>query len=896
MNEKEGFDGQELESRELHRAIKKKNIIAAKKPRDGFGERRITESETRLCAETFEKIREEMSRVLVGQHMIVTALMRGLLSNGHILVEGVPGIAKTLSIRALGQVTGCDTKRIQFTVDLLPTDIVGLTTYTPGKGFEITKGPIFANFVIADEINRAPPKCVLGDTPVISESGEVCNIRELIKEYNGKKTYRERNEYWIVPKKPLKLLAFDLRDFKIKPEEVKYLYKQRTREPYCEVNLKSGRKIKTSRIHPFFTLRNGRVGTVNASELKQGECVLVPRRLMVKGDNRLDYDKESIARSINVRDEIERRKMLYAKIRYLMANKKGFCEIKGILKINNKIDENLVKTFMKTRPGYVDLETNEIFFAESKQFGQVSCVKKLKHVTKELAQFMAVLIAEGNVNKRYFYVTMKDEKLLKLFINLAKSLFGIEAKLLFDRKRNIHRVAFSSLALVELLKALGYDALKNSERKYIPRFIETASDEFVREFLRVYYDCDGCVSRDCVKITTKSRKLANSLSYLLLRMGFVTKINRELSRTKIGNYSYKRRFYNLRLYGGELNDFYKTIGFYKEESNKKLFELIRNVKKEKVDLIPGLHDIIKSIRKDNKISHRQFFDLTGMHAHNLENPKSSLMHSRYRLMRIAEKLDEKNFLHKLVNGDFYCDFVKQKREVKVTKDYWLYDFSMKNNHSFVAGFGGIISHNTQSALLEAMQEKQVTIGKESFALPNPFFVMATENPLEVSGVYILPEAQVDRFLFKIIMGYPKPDEEQTVLKQNMTLRKFEEFELKAVTTPQRLVEMQEITKNIYVSTEVERYIISIVDMSRNKAFEYAKYIEWGGSPRASIGLYIAAKAQALLNGRNFVIPDDVKQVAKDVLRHRIMLTYAAQAEGIDSDFVIDKILQRVPVP
>lgn len=156
---------------------------------------------------------------------------------------------------------------------------------------------------------------------------------------------------------------------------------------------------------------------------------------------------------------------------------------------------------------------------------------------------------------------------------------------------------------------------------------------------------------------------------------------------------------------------------------------------------------------------------------------------------------------------------------------------------------------SQSALLEAMQERQVTIGTNTYPLPNPFFVMASQNPIESAGVYPLPEAQIDRFLFKILIGYPKLTEERYVLKQNITLRKFDDFNLQSVITPQRILEMQNLTKQIYLSEEIEKYIINIVDATRNSKkykIDLGKYIEWGVSPRAGIGMFIAAKAEALL--------------------------------------------------
>ncbi|MBU2637613.1 MAG: MoxR family ATPase [Nanoarchaeota archaeon] len=206
---------------------------------------------------------------------------------------------------------------------------------------------------------------------------------------------------------------------------------------------------------------------------------------------------------------------------------------------------------------------------------------------------------------------------------------------------------------------------------------------------------------------------------------------------------------------------------------------------------------------------------------------------------------------------------------------------------------------TQSALLEAMQERQVTIAKETFPLPNPFFVMATQNPLEQEGVYRLPEAQVDRFLFKLLMPYPEQDEEQLILKRNLTLNKFEDFELKTILTPEKIIQMQEFAKTIYLDPEIEKYIVRIVDATRKPAkykVEHARFIELGCSPRAGICMYIGAKTQALIEGKSFVTPQHVKDVAYDVMRHRLILTYEAEAEKVTADMIIKEILSRVPVP
>ena len=205
----------------------------------------------------------------------------------------------------------------------------------------------------------------------------------------------------------------------------------------------------------------------------------------------------------------------------------------------------------------------------------------------------------------------------------------------------------------------------------------------------------------------------------------------------------------------------------------------------------------------------------------------------------------------------------------------------------------------QSALLEAMQERQATIGKETFEITPPFFVLATQNPVEHAGTYPLPEAQVDRFLFKMLMKYPTMEEEQKILTTNIQIKKFNEFDLNKIISPADIIKMQQDVQKVYLDPKLERYIVALVDCTRHPdkyKLKQGKYIDFGSSPRASIGLYIASKAEAFMNAKGFVTPHDIKKVAKDVLRHRIILNYEGQAEGISTDQIIDEVLAKVPVP
>ena len=203
----------------------------------------------------------------------------------------------------------------------------------------------------------------------------------------------------------------------------------------------------------------------------------------------------------------------------------------------------------------------------------------------------------------------------------------------------------------------------------------------------------------------------------------------------------------------------------------------------------------------------------------------------------------------------------------------------------------------QSALLESMQERQVTIGDETFPLPTPFLVMATQNPLEQEGTYPLPEAQVDRFMLKVLITYPEPADERKVLDMALddTSRP-----INAVLTPDDIFAMQDVVKLIYMDDQIKEYILGIVQATRDPSqygmTDLKPLIEFGASPRASIFLGKAARAVAFLNGRGYVAPQDVKDIAHDVLRHRVILTFEAEAEETTTDDVVKRILNNVPVP
>lgn len=229
-------------------------------------------------------------------------------------------------------------------------------------------------------------------------------------------------------------------------------------------------------------------------------------------------------------------------------------------------------------------------------------------------------------------------------------------------------------------------------------------------------------------------------------------------------------------------------------------------------------------------------------------------------------------------------------------------------HSFSAEKGPVFANllladeinrapaKVQSALLESMQEKQVTLGKETFPLPHPFLVLATQNPIEQEGTYALPEAQVDRFMFKLKVGYPSMDEEHQVMRR--MARVAPKISVDPVIHLNEILDMRALLDKVYIDEKVERYILRVVDATRDPesyGLDIGRYMRFGASPRATIYLSLAARGYALLNQREFTVPQDIKDLAGDILRHRIALSYRAEAEGLGSDDLINQILENVPI-
>ena len=833
----------------------------------------------------------EIDKVMVGQQDVMEQAMAALLCNGHVFVEGYPGLAKTTFVKTLSNIMDLTFSRIQGTPDLLPSDITGTYVIDDSKGkreLKFQPGPIFANVVLVDEVNRATPKCLSGDTSVALGDGRILTMENIFKQYNGKAHIPVgRDEEFIVPKENFLVPSFNPKNCKIELKPVKYLYKQKTDAPLYEVELKSGRKIKTSPVHPFFSFNDTKISTVKADSLKIGMNVLVPRYLPYsKGSNKIRYSKENFEESDKVKVEIERRRKLFNKV-VKLKSKYTLTQIIKFLNVDN-YDKNLIISLFRRKPTYLNFKIQkDSFFINAKQFGQVKHLKFPRVVTIELAHFFGLLISEGYHNGRELSIDMKDHKLIDYFQKLLLKLFSYN-KNIYQSKNGKKIIVINSKTLNKILTVMGYNIEALSGTKIIPEFILKANNNVIKEFLRMYYEGDGCVKDESINVTSKSLDVINKISYMLLRFGIVSRIKKE-SRKVNGNLEH---YYVLAIYGSFVNEFANKIGFFGKTKSDNLIKLTNRITNKFNDGLPGMHSLLRKIRKEFHITHSNFYNITGMHAHNLENPKNRAKHSRAILIDIFSKLNAKGYdLEKydlsFLYGDFYVDFVQNIDIIQPKEDYYLYDFTIENNHSFVAGTGGIIAHNTHSAILEAMQEKQVTVGSSTYKLEEPFFVLATGNPIEQEGVFKLSEAQIDRFLFKINIGYPKLDDELKIVDRFTELT-FEDIKVRKIFNAAEIINLQKLVRQVPIANDIKKYAVELVTSTRNKK----DLIEYGASPRASISLIMAGKARALMNGRKYVSKEDIQTMAYPVLRHRIILSFEAERQNMSEDDVIKSLLKK----
>ncbi|MBL7148217.1 MAG: AAA family ATPase [Nanoarchaeota archaeon] len=955
------------------------------KKRGNVGDKKILEK-VREYHNLFQRIKRECSKVVVGQEEVIDGVLRTIVCNGHVLVEGIPGIAKTLIVKTVAKVCGCKYSRVQFTADLLPTDITGLTTYDQTKKeFTVIKGPVFANFIIADEINRAPAKVqsalleamqekqvtigkttyglplpffVMATQNPIESSGSLTLDQEVL--INGKliKGYDLKNYCNRYGRLKDKKSYGDF--YEIKNAWTYTLDKNKFKKQSCmpyfvdydnyvyNIKTRTGRTIKVTRNHPFFVNKNGNFKWINAEDLNKKDFLVSPSKIPEDNISLVFPEHNDVLRYLSKKYKIVYYDYIislkdktnnftnfsdlsykdFDNLRiYLGYSKRNLCDV--LFKGDKRKYYSLIRYLRKGTKNHFIKNSLILFFKKcefdlSERFDCIESyrITKLKPfvIDEDIMFWVAFLLSDGSLSKTYHAAYQKNyPKMLDKFIKISKDKIGCGVGDITEEK-GCRRVVIRSKPLVDYIRKRFMVKGRN-----IPYEFVGLSRNLRISFLKTFITLEGCVDSNTLSFVQKSKESVNVISYLLLKEGFVHHITlrnngiHELRirdqydicsyLNKIGWLDNKKILFNRKGINGKkgisvnpdeflelvsligLNSFH-TYKDRKEFLSRKWYCAYKSLKQGNNNISVELFDyMLKDLR--NEISYRSFVDiehigyfdtpklavLGGISLSNVKNNINCSNHSVWKLYKKSKSwyknqiIDyvKKEFVKRLVKADSilskYENMVSEEiffdEVVSINKKYYkgkVFGLSVPKYHNYIGGFGGCgINHNT----------------------------------------YNLPEAQIDRFLFKLNMVYPKLEEEHEILIKNITLQRFENYNLKEILNPNKILEIQKFVKDIYLNEDIKKYILKIVDATRNPdnyKIKSGKYIEWGSSPRASIGLFIGGKAEALLRGKNFVTPHHVKSVAHDVLRHRLLLNYEGQAENINRDDIITEILNKIPTP
>lgn len=945
----------------------------------------VSEAELKKFHEDINNIKKELSKVVVGQEKVIDGLLRAMISNGHVLLEGVPGIAKTLIMRSLAYVTSCKTKRIQFTADLLPSDIIGLTSYERTKGFYIIKGPVFTNFLLADEINRAPAKVqsalleamqekqvtigretfkidepffVLATQNPIETMGSLTLDQEVLingKLMNGYALEKHVQKYGVLKNKnkngsfyKLKngwtytLAGNRFRKFECMPYFIEY------NDYTYEIKTKKGRTIKVTKNHPFLVNKNGDFKWINAENLKLNDFLVSPKKipeedncLIFKNHDEIINELRKDYKIASYEDILLLRKKTngfkdFGKLSYEEFDKLRIYLGYSKKKLNNAAfdaDKNryyaLVKFLRKGTKNKFIINKLILFFKkcefdllEKHDAIESYRITKIKpfSIDEDIVFWLAFLFSDGSVNRNYLAAYQKNYPMaLDRFISIAKNKIGCGISDISE-DNGCRRVVIRSKPLVDYIKKRFLINDNGIPYEYI-----NLPADLRKEFLKTFVSLEGCVSLDTIACIQKNKQSVNVLSYLLLKEGFVHTIQlrenniyalRIRDKYDVNNYLNKIGWIDNRKilfnrYGingkrrisvnpKDFLEISKLLGlnsFHAYKERKKFLErnwycAYKSMQQGNNNISIELFDnMVSDIR--NEIDYRAFADvdylsyfnihhlavLGGISLSNIKRNVGCSNHSVWKLYTSGKSLYKDRIINyvkneytkkllkanKILNKyeNMVSDEIFFDEVVSINKSKYegtVFGLSVPKYHNYLGGFGACgINHNT----------------------------------------YALPEAQIDRFLFKLYITYPSKKEERGVLEKNISLRDFSDYKLRPVVSPLDIIKMQEIAKKIFISDAVQEYIVRIVDATRYPEkynLKNAKYIRFGSSPRASIGLYIVSKANALMKGKDYVTPQDVKEIAHDVLRHRILLNYEGQAEDINRDHIIDEILAKVPIP
>ncbi len=934
----------------------------------------------------FKIVFSEMNKVIVGQNDVVEQVVAALLCNGHVYVEGYPGLAKTMLVKTLANIMDLRFSRIQGTPDLLPGDITGTYVIDESKGkkeFKFQPGPIFANVILVDEVNRATPKThsaileamqekqvTVGNStykleepffvlatgnPIEQEgsltldqnvfiNGELKNGYELLD-------YAENNSIPVVEERNFKIYKLDnsyTYSINAKGELEKsecYLYTLPYNDEVVSVKTRIGREIKVTKNHPFLVNDRGEIKWKKAEELVEGDYLVSSSAIE---DENLQCEAMSHAAVLN---EIAKNYTVvyyedFLKLKEISANFSNFNHFNGedfdTLRIISKlgIKELAKEVGLNNRNEYWQLirflrrptENKLIYTQLSNYFSQKKIVvneetdfiDSLKPISikrfiidRDIAFFLAFILSDGGKTGAIYAAQKNYPDALDRFINILNNKIGVGVSCLFEDRTGCRYVSKTSRPFVKYINLRFGLSEKNHNDESIPSWLIKLPKDLRKEFLKTFISLEGCIRDNRVTFSQVNKQTINILSYMLLKEGIISWFSKK-----------KRGDYAIRLQGEDFIKYLNNVGWIDDSINSNQLKVAKDSRFSPFRVIPAPRDLIlKLVDLLGINSFHTYKDRKGFLSRDwycgyksIKQGRENISLNMFKLM--IDGLEEEIKLRENINLDLsepknsrhlavLCGLSITEIGEKIGCDFksvWKYYETGNTNYNqrIVQCIKGEFSTRlTESKTIINYLKNLVKIGitydrieKLSYSpydgLAFGLTVPRLHNYLGGYGAcginhntFKLSEAQIDRFLFKINIDYPKLDEELQIVDR-FSESTFEDIKLRKIFTADELGKLQQMVKQVPVANDIKKYAVELVVSSRNKK----DLIEYGASPRASLALIMASKARALMNGRKYVSKEDVQAMAYPVLRHRIILSFDAERQNLSEDDVIKTLLKK----
>ena len=919
---------------------------------DDFSDEEMADKAEKL-SKKIKLMESEIQNGYVGQEDVIRNILLTVIAGGNVLLEGVPGLGKSLLVELLGRVVeGTDFNRVQFTPDLLPADIVGVEAYNEDRGFYKKKGPIFANFILGDEINRAPPKVqsamleamqehkvsigdetfhlpepffVMATQNPVEQGGSLHPDETLYmngKLWKAKEALEYAKKNGEIVHEDDEKRIFDAGGFtnglstngEIKKRKARIYEKDYEGKIYT-LRTRTGRQIKVNADHPLLVNERGKVKWKKAEEIEEDDFLVCPETFELPEESFPEHKEvldtlqedfhvikcreieralESIENEQYSSDIIDTLRIACKMSKKELADKSGISydrTLRYLEGVSNGVGEDLVNVFEDR-----DIEPDS--YVESYKVHRISNSWE----TGDAGFFLGFTIAEGNIEENSVEVSQKNyPELIERWISLAEEM-NLEVS-----TRIKDGVKYAKIRSKPFIKYL-------NERYYLdaPDKLLSAPSEFKKEFLEAFmiaeshYENDEKENNVRITMTQQSKEIINLISYMFVSFGIRPKVYDQ------------GRVYRLRISGKDLIKYFEHFSWAGETPEVKEGSSAYRVLPVSYEMIDELVTCL-GFRHSGEMKKQDWFSL-----HQMARQRGRV--SEYELEKFIQEMEselekkktqEFDSVHKealscgipiteikegtgLTKHRFWKAyqgegqeseaemFVSSEREIRLEKAEHMIAYIKK-----------LVGSDVFYDPIQEIETEQYEGSVIGLSVPETNNYTAGFGACGINhNTYPLPEAQIDRFLFKIYLDYPKKKNERKIIDLNANIMDMEDFGVNQVVEKKDVLNAQEFSKHITVSEDIKAYIVDLVDATRNPeeyGLEYSDYISWGGTPRASINLALAGRAHALYNERAYVTPEDIRSVINEVFIHRIILNYEGQAKGLEVQDIIDDIVKNVPV-